>query len=253
VARKTPGTEAIRPQAQERRERFVAEYLIDRNATQAAIRAGYSERTAYSQGCRLLKDAEVRRLIEESSANLRERLQLTTEQIAEHLANVITADPNDLIEYRRECCRYCWGDDFRYQRTPQEMRDARRNWEEGLLAKNIPPEQWPEFDEQGGIGFNKLHAPNPECPECFGEGVDRPYPKDTRSLGPAAAALYAGVKVTKDGLEIKMHSKEKAVELYGKHLGMFVDKHELSGPGGKEQAAPQYIVAPIQPAKPSEE
>jgi phage terminase small subunit len=54
VARKTPGTEAIRPQAQERRERFVAEYLIDRNATQAAIRAGYSEKTAYSQGCRLL-------------------------------------------------------------------------------------------------------------------------------------------------------------------------------------------------------
>ena len=38
---------------------FVAEYLIDGNATQAAIRAGYSIRTAYSQGQRLLKNVKV--------------------------------------------------------------------------------------------------------------------------------------------------------------------------------------------------
>src|SRR5690606_24873160 len=38
---------------------FAREYLVDLNATQAAIRAGYSEKTAYSQGQRLLKNAEV--------------------------------------------------------------------------------------------------------------------------------------------------------------------------------------------------
>ena len=38
---------------------FCQEYVIDLNATQAAIRAGYSEKTAYSIGSRLLKDVEV--------------------------------------------------------------------------------------------------------------------------------------------------------------------------------------------------
>lgn len=42
-----------------KQQAFVNEYLIDLNATQAAIRAGYSEATAYSQGQRLLKNVEV--------------------------------------------------------------------------------------------------------------------------------------------------------------------------------------------------
>ena len=40
---------------------FVDEYLVDLNATQAAIRAGYSEKTAYSIGQRLLKNVEVQK------------------------------------------------------------------------------------------------------------------------------------------------------------------------------------------------
>lgn len=42
-----------------RQERFCVEYLIDLNATQAAIRAGYSDKTAYSMGQRLLKNVEI--------------------------------------------------------------------------------------------------------------------------------------------------------------------------------------------------
>lgn len=44
---------------------FVSEYLVDLNATQAAIRAGYSPRTAYSQGQRLLKNVEVQQAIQD--------------------------------------------------------------------------------------------------------------------------------------------------------------------------------------------
>jgi len=44
---------------QKRHDRFVREYLKDFNATQAAIRAGYSKKTGYAQGHRLLKDAEI--------------------------------------------------------------------------------------------------------------------------------------------------------------------------------------------------
>ena len=48
----------------ERQKRFVEEYLVDLNATQAAIRAGYSEQTAYSIGQRLLKKVEVQEAIQ---------------------------------------------------------------------------------------------------------------------------------------------------------------------------------------------
>ena len=48
----------------DRQRKFVEEYLIDFNATQAAIRAGYSKRTAYSQGSRLLKNVEVSDFVE---------------------------------------------------------------------------------------------------------------------------------------------------------------------------------------------
>lgn len=48
-----------------RQEKFCVEYLIDLNATQAAIRAGYSEKTAYSIGQRLLKNVEIKSRIKE--------------------------------------------------------------------------------------------------------------------------------------------------------------------------------------------
>lgn len=48
-----------------KQKKFCVEYLIDLNATQAAIRAGYSEKTAYSLGQRLLKHAEIKSRIKE--------------------------------------------------------------------------------------------------------------------------------------------------------------------------------------------
>jgi hypothetical protein len=54
---------------------FVLEYLKDRNATQAAIRAGYSEDTAYSQGQRLLKNVEVAEFLAQQEAELKRDLR----------------------------------------------------------------------------------------------------------------------------------------------------------------------------------
>jgi phage terminase small subunit len=48
-----------------RQQRFAIEYLSSGNATEAAKRAGYSEKTAYSQGQRLLKNVEVKRIVRE--------------------------------------------------------------------------------------------------------------------------------------------------------------------------------------------
>lgn len=216
----------------DKRALFVEHYVRERNATRAALAAGYSPRTAYSQGSRLLKDAEVRKAIDSRLGKLADRLALTTEKVAEHLAAIITADPNELIEYRRVCCRHCWGEGFGYQRTFAEMRAHRNQYEKQLAAwqdKHGQQAAFPEFDPEGGVGYNATHAPNPECPECFGEGTESAFPKDTRDLSPEALALYAGIKQTKDGLEVKMHSKERALELYGRHLGMFKDKLDVTG------------------------
>lgn len=57
----------------EKQKRFVAEYIKDYNATQAAIRAGYSEQTAYSQGNRLLKYVDIKKAIKAVQDEIRKK------------------------------------------------------------------------------------------------------------------------------------------------------------------------------------
>jgi len=61
--------------------RFADEYLIDLNATQAAIRAGYSEKTAEQQGNRLLGNAKVAAYIAASQAKRSERTEITQDYV----------------------------------------------------------------------------------------------------------------------------------------------------------------------------
>jgi phage terminase small subunit len=51
---------------------------------------------------------------------------------------------------------------------------------------------------------------------------------DTRQLSRRAARLYAGVKTTKEGIEVKIHDQQAALVNVGKHLGMFKDKSRSS-------------------------
>lgn len=60
---------------------FVAEYLVDLNATQAAIRAGYSRRTAKSQGQRLLTNVDVADAIKAGKEKRAERVELTQDYV----------------------------------------------------------------------------------------------------------------------------------------------------------------------------
>lgn len=61
--------------------RFVEEYLIDLNATQAAIRAGYSAKTAYSQGFDLLRKPEVQQAIDAAQKSRSERTQIDADYV----------------------------------------------------------------------------------------------------------------------------------------------------------------------------
>ena len=71
---------------------FAQEYLIDLNATQAAVRAGYSKKTANEQGARLLADVSVRTLIEEAMKARAERTQITQDMVLNELAKIGFAD-----------------------------------------------------------------------------------------------------------------------------------------------------------------
>ena len=70
-----------------KQERFVEEYLVDLNATQAAIRAGYSKKTAYSMGQRLLKNVEVSKAIAKATVARTKRVEVDQDYV---IASVVT-------------------------------------------------------------------------------------------------------------------------------------------------------------------
>lgn len=76
----------------DRQARFCEEYLIDLNATQAAIRAGYSEKTANEQGVRLLANVSVQEKIAELKAERAKRTEMTQDSVIQELAAVARAE-----------------------------------------------------------------------------------------------------------------------------------------------------------------
>jgi phage terminase small subunit len=71
-----------------KQRRFVAEYQVDQNLTKAAQRAGYSKRTAYSQGQRLLKHVEISAAIAKQADKRLDKAELTAERILEEIRRV---------------------------------------------------------------------------------------------------------------------------------------------------------------------
>lgn len=80
-----------------KQRRFVEEYLVDLNATQAAIRAGYSAATAYSQGQRLLKNVDVAAAVDEAQAERSGRTQITADAVLTELAKIGFANMADYM------------------------------------------------------------------------------------------------------------------------------------------------------------
>lgn len=146
----------------DKQKRFVAEYLVDLNATAAAIRAGYSEKTACEQGSRLLANVKVQEEIQKRQKGLQRKLEITQERVLQELASIAFANGADFVTVNRN----------------------------GLLdikaTTDVPREKLPAI---------------------------------------------AGIKYNQTGVEIKLHDKVRALELLGKHLGVFA-----TGGGG---AAPE--------------
>lgn len=77
------------PKLTDKQAAFVREYLVDLNATQAAIRAGYSERTASRIGPQLLGKTCVREAIEKAQAKRARRVEVTQDYVLSNLVEVV--------------------------------------------------------------------------------------------------------------------------------------------------------------------
>lgn len=84
-----------------KQQRFVEEYLIDLNATQAAIRAGYSEKTAQEIGSENLSKPMVAKAIAEAQEKLSNKAQVTVEMVVQGLLN----EAKDLSEGSTQSAR----------------------------------------------------------------------------------------------------------------------------------------------------
>ncbi|MEL7445085.1 MAG: terminase small subunit [Pseudomonadota bacterium] len=171
-----------------KQKRFVEEYLVDLNATQAAIRSGYSQKTARAIGQENLTKPDISDAIAEAEAARSERTQITADRVLEEYARIGFADIRKAVR---------WG----------------RN----------PGDETSENADRNGLGIYPVSLiPSEEIDD------------DT-------ALAVSEVSLTQTGLKIKMHDKKSALDSIGKHLGMFVDKHEHSGPNG----APINVVSGV--------
>lgn len=199
------------------------EYCVDENATQAYIRAGYAPEGAGQSAHNLLKSSEIKAAIAERMEELAVAASITPEWVVGQWAKLANADPNELVEVRRTCCRHCHGYSHQYQWTEAEYMDAVNKAIDS--GKQAP-------DGMGGFGYDLNADPFPSCPECGGQGVEDVRVADTRKLKGNAKALYAGAERTRNGIKIHMRDKDAAVTNLARYLGMLKDKTEISGPGG---------------------
>lgn len=147
---------------------FCDEYLIDLNATQAAIRAGYSPKTAYSIGNELLNKPDVRTHIDKSLAERSKRTGVNADRVIQELAKLAFVNAPDVVDTQNATVRS----------------DASK-------------------DDTAAIASVKVKITQGETSDT----VER---------------------------EIRLTDKIKALELLGKHLGMFTDNVNITGDVGVE-------------------
>lgn len=189
---------------------FVAEYLKDNNATAAAARAGYSDP---NYGRQLIANPNVAQAIAQQQKASIARTLGSADEVLALIWQLATFDANQLSQYRRGACRYCWGFGHHYQwRDAVEFDEA--------LAKTEGKEGVRPPEDTGGYGYDHNREPNPECPRCNGDGIGQPYFPDTRKLPAASRLAYSGVKVGKNGVEITAISRERMFEAVMKRLGL---------------------------------
>lgn len=219
--------------------RFVEEYAKDRNGTQAAIRAGYSPNSAGEQAVALLADPRIKELVEAEMARISRIVNVEAAAVLREYLDLATADPSRIMYIRRVNCRYCHGAGHQYQWGAREYAAACD--EEAKLARREKRE--PDYiDCTGGFGWMHNAEPNLDCPECGGDGVEDVFFRDTEGLTGPERRLIAGVRRTKDGLDIKLRDQDGALKVLAQYVGLLIERKEVTGKDGAPLVSPSMIM-----------
>lgn len=182
-----------------------AQHVLDGKTRVEAYRlAGYKcdGENAYFAASQVYRNIKVRRYIYAMRKERQTRYSAELDDVIAQLNAIINADPNEISQYRRVNCRYCWGFGHQYQwRDAVEFEEA----EEEAKAKEKPAPR-----DDGGYGYNQTLDPNPDCPRCNGEGRGEAVFADTRDIEGDAIHLLHGVKLGKFGIEILTADKDSA-------------------------------------------
>ncbi len=81
----------------EKQKRFCEEYLVDCNATQAAIRAGYSKKTARAVGQRLLTNVDIKKYIDQQLQKLKNEKIADAQEVLEYLTAVMRGEQKEQV------------------------------------------------------------------------------------------------------------------------------------------------------------
>lgn len=171
-----------------KQQRFCDEYLIDLNATQAAIRAGYSEKTAYRTGNDNLKKPQIQEYIQKKKADREQRTEITQDMVLKELALIAFSNTADYIKVV-----------------------------EKELTQEIQGNVIPVLDAEGKPVTYKT--------------VD---PVLTDELTVEQKKALAVIKKGRDGFDVKPYDKLRALELLGRHLGMWDKKTENPDENNKD-------------------
>ncbi|EMG9443693.1 terminase small subunit, partial [Escherichia coli] len=221
-----------------------AQFVVDGKTRVEAYRlAGYKGEgnTAYSSASRMLRNARVSRYVHHLRNERQKRYSAELDDVITQLVAIINADPNEIAQYRRVNCRYCWGENHKYQwRDLEEQIRAEKKSE----SENKPPP-----DLSGGIGFVDNADPNPDCPRCNGEGKGEVFFADTRDLEGDARYLLQGVKLGKFGIEITTADKDAARRelarlLVARGSGSGTGNEKGSGKGGEPTVIIKLVNSP---------
>ena len=155
---------------------FVAEYLVDLNATQAAIRAGYSERTAASIASENLRKPDIATAIVAAKARRAERTELDQDRVVLELARIAFSDLRNVVEW-----------------------------------------------DGGGLHFRDSDELTPDVAAAV-----REIRSDRRRM-----RGRDGRETEREERHVRLYDKPKALELLGRHLGLFPTRMEHSGPEGR--------------------
>lgn len=115
---------------------FIAEYLVDGNATQAAIRAGYSRKTAYRSGHDNLKKRQISQAIADAQKRRLERVELKADDVLRELLTFAKVDPAQAFDAR--------GRPLPLKEMPEEVRRAIAAVEVGRGGRINKLKFWPK-------------------------------------------------------------------------------------------------------------